>query len=44
LTNLPEAALRDVQQLCVFAGKLDSPIAAHLEQMLERLDERIAKL
>jgi hypothetical protein len=44
LTNLPEAALSDVRQLCVFAGNLDAPIAAHLEQMLQRLDERIANL
>ncbi len=44
LSNLPEAALSDVWQLCVFSGMLDAPIAAHLEQMLERLDERIAKL
>jgi hypothetical protein len=44
LTNLPEAALPDVRQLCFFAGKLDAPIEAHLERMLERLDERIANL
>jgi predicted nucleotidyltransferase len=44
LSNLPEAALSDVWQLCVFAGMLDAPIAAHLEKMLERLDEGIAKL
>ena len=41
LANLPESALLDVQELCAFAGKLKTPIVAHLERMLERLDEKL---
>jgi hypothetical protein len=41
LANLPRNALLDVQQLCAFAGRLETPIAAHLERMLGRLDEKL---
>ena len=41
LANLPESALLDVQELCAFADKLKTPIVAHLERMLERLDEKL---
>jgi hypothetical protein len=42
LADLPRDALPDVRQLCVLAGRLDAPITAHLERMLERLDEWIS--
>ena len=41
LANLPSNAVLDVQHLCAFAGKLDTPIVAHLERMLERLDQKL---
>ena len=41
LANLPSNAALDVQHLCAFAGKLDTPIVAHLERMLERLDQKL---
>lgn len=44
LTDLPESVLSDVRQLCAFAGTPDAPIIVHLERMLERLDEKLAKL
>ena len=44
LADLPESALSDLRDLCAFAGTLDAPIIAHLERMLERLDERLSKL
>jgi hypothetical protein len=44
LADLPRSALHDVQQLCVLAGGLENPIPAHLEQMLERLDEKLTEI
>jgi hypothetical protein len=41
LTNLPRNAVMDIQQLCDFAGRIEIPIVAHLERMLERLDEKL---
>ena len=44
LPILPEGALTDVGDLCVLAGKLDEGITDHVERMLARLDETIARL
>jgi hypothetical protein len=44
LANLPENAMLDVRELCAFSGNLESQIAVHLEQMLERLDEKLTEL
>jgi predicted nucleotidyltransferase len=41
LAHRPKSVLLDVQQLCALAGRLETPIAAHLEHMLERLDETL---
>jgi hypothetical protein len=43
LDNLPRNALLDIQQLCCFSGRMDGQVAAHLEQMLERLDEKMTE-
>ena len=44
LPILPERALTDVADLCALAGKLDQRIIDHVESMLARLDESIARL
>jgi hypothetical protein len=44
LPILPELALSDLAQLCALAGKLDPGITDHVERMLARLDETIARL
>jgi predicted nucleotidyltransferase len=44
LPMLPELALSDVAGLCALAGKLDPGITDHVERMLARLDEAIARL
>ena len=41
VANLPSNAVLDVQHLCAFVGKLDTPIVAHVERMLERLDQKL---
>jgi hypothetical protein len=44
LPILPERALMDVGELCALAGKLEPRITDHVEGMLVRLDETIARL
>jgi predicted nucleotidyltransferase len=44
LPILPERALTDVGDLCALAGKVDQGIIDHVERMLARLDETIARL
>ena len=44
LPILPERALTDVGDLCALAGKVDQCIIDHVERMLARLDETIARL
>lgn len=43
LAHRPKSVLLDIQQLCALAGRLETPIAAHLEHMLERLDETLSE-
>jgi predicted nucleotidyltransferase len=43
LAHRPKSVLLDIQQLCALAGRLEIPIAAHLEHMLERLDEMLSE-
>jgi hypothetical protein len=43
LRILPELALNDVEDLCALAGKFDPGIVDHVERMLARLDETIAR-
>lgn len=44
LANLPKSALLDVQKMCAFACELETPIASHVERMLERLDEKLDEI
>lgn len=44
LANLPKSALLDVRKMCGFACRLETPIASHVEGMLERLDEKLVEI
>ncbi|HEY5811793.1 MAG TPA: hypothetical protein VIT23_03965 [Terrimicrobiaceae bacterium] len=44
LASLPANAMSDVRQLCALAGKLEPPIALHLDEMLEHLDKKLTEL
>ena len=41
LTNLPRTPCSISSNCVTFAGRIETPIAAHLERMLERLDEKL---
>jgi hypothetical protein len=43
LATLPSNVLLDIPQLCAFAGTMGAEIVAHLEAMLERLDEKLTE-